>query len=937
MAKMTIEEFRKIKQRMIDYLNKNARNQDEEELISGYYAIQEELLESDLSDIPFEEWKGVPLVGKNCEYLDLSKTHANIDFNLLEECAYERINLKGCNVRGIDKIFYDEDTFDEEFMSSHPEYFPSKDLPPEIKKKFFDQKITIKDLILYPNLRHNISNVAFMYSNRVDKELIKILGSDYLVQLIEEYPEFMMHIFDKETDEFSYMSQAVDTKVMIKENITSYENAKMEFFKGYFVEMSHAFSPKLDLQIIPKEIIDKFPQYFVEKEELPNDVKEAFYSGDLSTATIRYYKDILLQKDLSLAIKKNRNCQKIITLFGSLERYFSLVERQLDYEVEAYLQNQDYSGTKEYTELKDEEIKDFIIGVIRYNESSPYYGRKADDIATFYAYSKYLPLESVLDSKELIQVFNKIGFEKLIEFDKYCHWVLDLGGTRGIEDTLIYKLAQYAVKDPEFETLEFNSNEELHTYFSKLFEQMRLEENIYSYTRFVEGLEKYLMKSFPKQIITKEELQNIIPDLYHDYSNVVAAFNGDTTQLLTIMQKYPKLLEVFKEKNLLIKDKELKQICDVLGKEQFLDLCVKYGASLADFSKELSGKNIENILAILKTNQNSEEIINEYLYRKISNKRTIDVRTLPESFKRQHPELYLKEDAPKQLVEAFYGTKWWDSFHLLQAGDIKNHPEWIEHLQHIDIDKCFQYVNINVVGKPNSQGQSFGYGTSLYFILQSFCTKEEIFQLMVEYGNHLSEVQVNYHEGMGKKEFEEELQKGIYQKVLNRNLPLLKEYLPKKLVDAHPELFISEQAPDELKSLYYKREIDGEILQEHPEYIEYLENIDLKLVVSSNFFTFVKTLSDAKYSNKEILELMQRYSDYIPASKLDLVELQYCNKDEIDLVLRGQIINSILYKKTPYKEDLLPLIGDMHPELFLDKDAPVDLKKIFYWDHFPLT
>jgi acyl carrier protein len=43
MAKMTIEEFRKIKQRMIDYLNKNARNQDEEELISGYYAIQEEL------------------------------------------------------------------------------------------------------------------------------------------------------------------------------------------------------------------------------------------------------------------------------------------------------------------------------------------------------------------------------------------------------------------------------------------------------------------------------------------------------------------------------------------------------------------------------------------------------------------------------------------------------------------------------------------------------------------------------------------------------------------------------------------------------------------------------------------------------------------------------------------------------------------------------
>ena len=83
--------------------------------------------------------------------------------------------------------------------------------------------------------------------------------------------------------------------------------------------------------------------------------------------------------------------------------------------------------------------------------------------------------------------------------------------------------------------------------------------------------------------------------------------------------------------------------------------------------------------------------------------------------------------------------------------------------------------------------------------------------------------------------------------------------------------------------------------------------------------------------------MLKRYGNYISESKLDLVELQFCNKDMIDLVLHGQILNSILHKKTPYKEDLFPILGESHPELFLDKDAPQELKNIFYWDHYPLT
>jgi len=116
---MKLEEFRKIKQEMKELFNKfEEMNEEEkeneeitEQIVQKFYELQSKLLESDLSSIPFEECKGITLSFDG--ELDFSKTHANIDFSLLEDIYFDSINLTGCNVRGIDRLDFDENTFDE--------------------------------------------------------------------------------------------------------------------------------------------------------------------------------------------------------------------------------------------------------------------------------------------------------------------------------------------------------------------------------------------------------------------------------------------------------------------------------------------------------------------------------------------------------------------------------------------------------------------------------------------------------------------------------------------------------------------------------------------------------------------------------------------------------------------------------------------------------
>lgn len=165
-----------------------------------------------------------------------------------------------------------------------------------------------------------------------------------------------------------------------------------------------------------------------------------------------------------------------------------------------------------------------------------------------------------------------------------------------------------------------------------------------------------------------------------------------------------------------------------------------------------------------------------------------------------------------------------------------------------------------------------------------------------------------------------------------------------------PELFIDENAPEELQSLFYTKSLTPRIIYEHPEYIPYLREKDLSSGFESktyhvegssafyryeNFYNFLLTKTD--FDN-----MMMIISDYHEVFEILVsdqlrnhynYEITFSTDDNISEVLDK--INKMFYKALAENEVAYPKVipsclREHYPSMFLRDDAPSDLKDKFY-------
>lgn len=208
MPKLSLERFREIKGRVAEIFDLATKieneeiqvtEEDGEKLESEIEQLIDEIHSSDLSDIPFEEYEGFHDLG-----FDFSGTGANIDFNIIHEVGWGTVRLKGCNVRNFDfeNQRYDEESFDEEFMSQHPDRFIDRELPQEVRQRYYWKRLEIADIIRY-DLYDEIENgrasrdvVEFFakvkpeVARLIEPDLFDVSGLRYsIVSSLEDYEE----------------------------------------------------------------------------------------------------------------------------------------------------------------------------------------------------------------------------------------------------------------------------------------------------------------------------------------------------------------------------------------------------------------------------------------------------------------------------------------------------------------------------------------------------------------------------------------------------------------------------------------------------------------------------------------------------------------------------------------------------------------------------
>lgn len=278
-----------------------------EELLEPYYELEKDLLQHDLSDIPFDAWEGMVITAKEGEVLDFSKTHANLDIKVFDHFDADKFNLTGCNVKNLGVIYY-RGKFEKDYMQEHPEFFPGVEIPADIQYKYYIGTLEFSDIHAYPSLLKCVDESTFTPKAFLSGELmttnssllVRSIGFDNAMRLYRENPDFLLRV----TQSYSSYTHLLNTAFKEIDSSNSFEEIKFSLCSS-FVEENIKYGGYFDLEVFPKEMVQRFPEYLIQDDELMDEKAiKKYYCGQMTIKELRTYEDILKTKHIDRAIEE---------------------------------------------------------------------------------------------------------------------------------------------------------------------------------------------------------------------------------------------------------------------------------------------------------------------------------------------------------------------------------------------------------------------------------------------------------------------------------------------------------------------------------------------------------------------------------------------------------------------------------------------------------
>lgn len=304
---------------------------------------------------------------------------------------------------------------------------------------------------------------------------------------------------------------------------------------------------------------------------------------------------------------------------------------------------------------------------------------------------------------------------------------------------------------------------------------------------------------------------------------------------------------------------------------------------------------------------------------------TLNLGTLQNStFMSHNQDLFLDENAPDELKDKFYKME-------ITEADLEEHKgEWTEFLRGKKIDLFMKKSGVALTSPMEYY--------SFYNFLESQMSFEEVIDYIIENKNIIS-VFRNVLRGTGSDQrlrfddkvsvdgLQEKMLQTVYELISTCQIPYNPD-LPESFKLEHPELFLSEEIPYEFRKKFCSGELELSDLYGKKEYIPELLGKDL----SVGFKELFKKLSYLNNQNKNIeylLEIFTEYGEYCEYFLRSTINFS-SSLDEIKASMEQRIEETVMSGKLPYGEDAPKFLKEKHPELFLDENAPEELKSRFY-------
>ena len=918
--KMNLKQFQQIREQLTQLIkqsednyeaHKNDENYDDEvedqKLADQYLAIQNRLLQYDLSDIPFEAWQGMQILSDETHAVDFSKTKANIDFDLVE--YFKNGNFRGCNVRNLEKLgsHLNPKDFDEETIRANSSLFLSDSFSEEFKNKYYSRSVSISDLatlssqqldeIKQKDLSSHMDYQEYYYNT----SLIETLGFDKVVQLYQHSPEeyaFVNKLMQMQTNDsnLQFLQQIKSVDVSEIKNLCL-DNARKLITNS---------SIPINQNEFPESFISENSDIFLVGANIPDEVKERYFRRHLKVQDLLDYPDVFNNIPIDYFMEFRTYISQFIRDNYGMGKFQELVQKHPDIFAHISQENKFFEFNRLLEEEKYLDLESaFTSAVKKYfldygmpeqfsvvSESQTIYNvpdwlssmnfKFVDKLNTNEELLQYNESVFVLDNEQQLAL-DTLGIKNIKRFEQetgfFTHKGYEWSKDLEMFNTFGHYFSSHGLSSLEKQGIDFKngrlSYEEFLTQFANCLDHMR-RINIFKDLPDYDWIQGEFRESHPEIFIDlnapydlKEAFykNRINPDFLYQHKDYVKYLvNKNLVNNIRAKMELTTLsgpadargLSMLKTSNF------IDEYVSRYGNEKFLQLCAKYGDALSSISITILNNEIDDEQAIEQSLRNSiyDKIIGvkmDYSY----------LASVPELMT-EHPEIFvnfdnltnISQEERQRLTKAFYNRS-------LSFDDIKKYPELMNILGDKNLFIAFGNKDgiRDTINKPPSLDKKY----SDLKLLEVF-GNEKFLQLCAKYGRYMDGI-VKYLD----KDIT--IRDGIYLDLANGNLDVLSiEDISKKIEDiiiresklgnlayhpddapsflkeSHPELFLSDDAPDELKKFFYNYAgnypMSFEVLQKHKDWLPFLKDKALTTSLLRN-----------NYLKKDLIKFLELFGE----------------------------------------------------------------------------
>lgn len=295
------------------------------------------------------------------------------------------------------------------------------------------------------------------------------------------------------------------------------------------------------------------------------------------------------------------------------------------------------------------------------------------------------------------------------------------------------------------------------------------------------------------------------------------------------------------------------------------------------------------------------------------------------NFRKEHQEIFLDGEFDSQVKMHFYLGK-------MSAEDVRLNPELVKALENKDLSKVF-YRIIMIKTKD-------GFPDTVNFAqyLSGKIGDKNFLKLCYDYGNCLDRIPLDINfQDITLESLRESIEDIIYKYIKLLKLSNF-EYLPVSFKEKHPELFLSENVPEEIRFKFYSGILDYEDIRENPELKDLLQSNNIRVGMKSLVLRDISKKSEHQpnrlsiwdvLTENEILEFAQKYGKYLENIDGSLLKNAKTIEDK-DKIIQSEIESNIINRITRFDDTAPTFFKELHPELFLPDNAPEELKLFFY-------